>query len=1047
MPGKTPTLIMALSAATLISALGASTSAIASNGFDDERLTKRTHGEVTSRIKQLQLSSPVSTQADPHTILNRKIPSDIGKQRVIVRLKSKSVSRHFDQSWSGRNSHKAKIKNDQDRFMSRVSKMAPESKSMARVQLLINAVFMDVDASKIDEISKDQDVYSVHRVRDYQMDLSETVPYIGAQLAQDSGFDGTNIKVAVLDSGIDYTHAAFGGGGTLADYEAAWGTFIGDPTQTSRDGLFPTSKVVDGYDFVGEDWPNSPEAPDDDPIDFQGHGTHVADIIGGLAGVAPGVDLYAVKVCSAVSSSCSGMALIQGMEYAVDPNGDGDPSDAVDIINMSLGSNYGQPFDDDLAAAVDNASSLGVLTVASAGNGGNKPYVNGTPAAAATALSVAQTQVPSASLPFLTVDGDDFAAAFQSWSVKPTGIVAGIIQYGDGAGRNLNGCAAFTNDLTGLAVLVNRGSCNFTLKIKNINDAGGVIGIIGLVDGSDPFSGGDGGDRPITIPGYMVSLATANAFRDQAGSELVVDPANGLDLIGQMVGSSSRGPQHDATTLIKPEIGAPGASVSAIAGTGTGSGVFGGTSGAAPMVSGSAAILLQSAPNLKPAEIKARLINTGDTDIQTDPNTGLAPISRIGGGEVRVDKALSNQVAAWDAKTLQGALSFGFVDVDKNVVNLQKIVKIRNYSNKTRNFSVTPTFRYEDDALRGAVSVHVPSGKVMVKAGNTATVVVEMRIIGALLTGNAMNSGSSGADPDSLTFNEYDGYLVFDDGINPIKMPWHVLPRKAANVKSRTRLNIKKGVDEISLKNTGVGTAQLDAFSLIALSDNQSSGGLGEQSPTPDIRAVGVSTIPVPAGFCSANDSFVWVFAINSWERQQHLLPVSYQVVLDTNQDGAPDYVVLNRDLSGPTTITDGRQLTWVLDVATGTLGAFFFAEHATNTGNTMLTICGEQIGMNASNFLNTPVNTDVFADDFYFGGPGDAVTGLTITPLGERYLGTTEGDIPAQSKGILNVQDFGELPGNSPELGLMLITNGDRGPENRGGATQKSEAILIKTK
>ena len=98
----------------------------------------------------------------------------------------------------------------------------------------------------------------------------------------------------------------------------------------------------------------------------------------------------------------------------------------------------------------------------------------------------------------------------------------------------------------------------------------------------------------------------------------------------------------------------------------------------------------------------------------------------------------------------------------------------------------------------------------------------------------------------------------------------------------------------------------------------------GAQSPTPDIRAVGVNTFPVPAGFCSGQDSFIWAFAINTWERQTHLLPVSHQVVLDTNQDGVDDYVILNRDLSGPTTIDDGRQVTWVLDLSTGGLSAFF---------------------------------------------------------------------------------------------------------------------------
>ena len=58
--------------------------------------------------------------------------------------------------------------------------------------------------------------------------------------------------------------------------------------------------------------------------------------------MAPGASLYAVKVCSAVSTSCSGVAMVQGLEYAVDPNGDGSMADALDVVNMSLGSSYGQ---------------------------------------------------------------------------------------------------------------------------------------------------------------------------------------------------------------------------------------------------------------------------------------------------------------------------------------------------------------------------------------------------------------------------------------------------------------------------------------------------------------------------------------------------------------------------------------------------------------------------------------------------------------------------------------------------------------------------------
>jgi hypothetical protein len=641
------------------------------------------------------------------------------------------------------------------------------------------------------------------------------------------------------------------------------------------------------------------------------------------------------------------------------------------------------------------------------------------------------------------------------------------VQYGNGAGGNLNGCAAFApGSLTGKIVLVDRGACNFTLKVKNVGDAGGLIGIIGLIAPGDPFEGGDGGDRPIDIPGFMVSQTVSNRLKSGLPNTVVrFDPNVGIPLAGTIVGSSSRGPQHENTTLIKPEIGAPGASVSAIAGTGTGEGPFGGTSGAAPMVSGAAALILQgyggttatdkgSAPGkafgngLKPLEVKALLMNNGETDIINDALLGtLAPITRIGGGEVRVDRALAAPVAAWDKDVPAGALSFGFVDVADNTVTLTKTVVVRNYSNKQLTYTVTPTFRFADDVANGAVSVSAPA-KVVVKPGigRDTTFKVTLTIDGAKLRGNFMNSGSQGAAPATLTTNEYDGYLILNDGSHPIHLAWHVLPRKDARVvPSTTELVPGSFPQVIGLNNTGVGTAQNDAYALLAVSDNLPEGGLGGQSPTPDIRAVGINTFPVPAGFCSANPSFLWVFAVNTWERQEHLLPVSHQIWLDTNQDGTDDYVVLNRDASGLGTISDGRQLAWVLNLSTGSASAFFFAEHSTNTGNTALIICGEQIGMNAANLLETQVNMDVIAQDFYYGGPGDIVAGLTVTPLGEQFYGVSN-DVAGNSydPAGLAVYDFGLFPGNTPELGLMLITNGDRGAGNRGGATQGTEALLF---
>jgi minor extracellular serine protease Vpr len=1019
------------------------------------------------RVADLALDAPLQLDGLAVGQLSAELLGTQGAQQVIIRLTTPSGADAFERGADTRAARAAAIA-QQNAFINTIRALDPNARVIARIQTVLNAVFVEVNASVLPQLAQDPRVVRIAPVGLYQMDLSETVPYIGASAVQATGFDGAGITVAVLDSGIDYTHAALGGSGNPADYAA------NDPT-ILEPGTFPTAKVVGGYDFVGSLWPGGPLLPDPDPLDDgqeAGHGTHVAHIIGGVGGVAPGVRLYAVKVCSSISTACSGIAILQGVEFAADPDGDGRYNDRVDIINMSFGAPYGQPFDDDLAAAVDNATRLGILTVASAGNAGDKPYITGTPSSASTALSVAETAVPSAFLPFMQIVAPasivgQFPAVFQSWSAPLMGVVEAPVQYGNGAGGNLLGCAPFApGSLAGKAVLVDRGDCNFTLKISNVSQAGGLIGIIGLVAPGEPFVGGDGGDRPIDIPGYMVSQAVANRLKAGLPNTVVrFDPNVGVPLIDSVVNTSSRGPQHDGPTIIKPEIAAPGASVSAIAGTGTGLAPFGGTSGAAPMVSGSAALLLHAyggtratpggtppgqalGHGLKPIEVKALLMNNGETHIINDPLTGaLAPITRIGGGEVRVQRALAAPVAAWDDAVPSGALSFGFVDVADHFVTLTKTVRLRNLDNRRRTYAITPTFRFSNDAASGAVAVHAPpTVEVRPGQGRDTLFTVTMTINGALLPGNFMSSGSQGANPAALSVNEFDGYLILDDGTHPIHLPWHVLPRKAARVAPGTMSLIPGSFPQvIALNNSGVGIAQNDAYALLAVSPNQPQGGRGEQSPTPDIRAVGVNTFPVPAGFCSANPSFIWTFAINTWERQRHLLPVSHQVWLDTNQDGISDFVVLNRDASGLNTIVDGRQVTWAVNLHTGSASAFFFAEHSTNTGNTVLSICGEQIGLTVAAMLNRRVDMFVIAQDFYYGGPGDRVDGLTATPLGERFFGVVS-DLPgnmADPSGLA-VYDFGPLTGNSPELGLMLFTNGDRGAGNRGGATRPTEALLF---
>ncbi len=1067
---------IAISAAA---ACGAVVMASAATDVSAADRTNRADRALPASIEALRLAQPVTSTGNSVSRVEPALLSATGTQQVLVRLRTMPAARVDESLPADQVMQRERVRLEQSQFRNRTARNAPRARTLANVENVLNGVFMEVDAAQIPVLAADPAVERISRVVDYRLDLAETVPYVRQRTDGALPFTGRGVTVAVIDSGIDFTHAAFGSPGTPEFYQECYAQRDVAPTGQCAKFFGPRApKVIGGYDFVGEAWPNGPLAPDPNPIDNgnaatggTGHGTHVADIIAGRQGVARDARLVAIKACSAVGSSCSGIALIQALEFAVDPNGDGNFRDRVDIINMSLGAPYGRPFDDDLAFAVDSATALGVLTVASAGNSADKPYATGTPSAATTALAVAQTAVPSAVQPLMRIlspasIAGTFPAVFQPWSAPLSAAIEAPVQFGDGAGGNTLGCDPFApGSLAGKIVLVDRGTCSFSVKAANVSAGGGLASIIGLVAPGDPFEGGFGGGD-VTTPSYMVSQAVANRLRSGLPNTVVrFDPTEAIPLVMSMVGSSSRGPQHAPRHLIKPEIGAPGASVSAIAGSGSGTRAFGGTSGAAPMVAGAAAVVLEATGGtkttphgtppgkafghgLRPIEVKALLMNNAEPNIRNDALTGtLAPITRIGAGELRVRDAAYAPVAAWDARGSQAALSFGFVDVSRDKVTLERTVRVRNYDNPGRSYRVTPTFRFKDDEDNGAVTVSAPKFVTVGPGrGRDTLFTVRLTIDGAKLRGNFMSSGSQGANPAALTTNEYDGYLVLDDGRHQLQLPWHVLPRKAARVVPSTTALVPGSLPQvIGLNNTGVGTAQNDVYALIATAPRLPIGGRGEEEPTPSIRAVGINTFPVPAGFCSAAPSFLWTFAVNTWVRQEHLLPVSHLLFLDTDRDGVDDFVVLNRDASGLGTISDGRQLSWVLNLRTGAANAFFFAEHSTNTGNTVLTICGEQIGMNAANLLNTRVNMDVIAQDFYFGGPGSEVTGLTVTPLGERFYGEAN-DVPGRTNDPqgLRAFDFDPFPGNSPELGLMLITNGDRGAGNRGGATKDTEALLL---
>ncbi|MDE2657373.1 MAG: S8 family serine peptidase, partial [Verrucomicrobiota bacterium] len=150
-----------------------------------------------------------------------------------------------------------------------------------RYSRLVNALRVRITREKRAALAKRAGVKRVERPRVYEPLTKTSVPAIGAKTVwgtRTTGFDGEGIRVAVIDTGVDYTHAMFGGPGTKEAYQS------NDSTKV-EEGTFPTDKV-DGWDFAGKDYSgvNDVPLPDGDPLDRSGygHGTHVAGIVGGV---------------------------------------------------------------------------------------------------------------------------------------------------------------------------------------------------------------------------------------------------------------------------------------------------------------------------------------------------------------------------------------------------------------------------------------------------------------------------------------------------------------------------------------------------------------------------------------------------------------------------------------------------------------------------------------------------------------------------------------------------------------------------------------------
>ena len=413
-----------------------------------------------------------------------------------------------------------------------------------------------------------QSIQSQNEIKTY---IENSVPYIGTEIPRMDGIDGTGIKIAVIDTGVDFNHPDLFG----------WGS----------DG-----KVIGGYNFIEENQL---------PMDNNGHGTKVAGIIaadGSIFGVAPKAKILAYKV-SEDGEGVSAELITRAIEKAIE--------DEADIINISLGVNKTNSKIDN---AVNHALDNGIFVVTAAGNDGPKLETIGSPGRNFESITVGATynNMTSSLIATLEINEKQYTVIPMVGSSKTVEPIIGKIIFG-GHGK--------IDDLKELDVkdailIVERGSnvkgelLFFSIKEMNAADAGAKALIVynnepGIFLGEliHEFSG----------PGYMPQIPVVSIDREEGLEivELIKNNNKGImhlfynpDFVAHF---SSKGPV--SPFYIKPDIVAPGAYINTTQNNASYN-FTSGTSFAAPHVSGAAALLLQKNPELQNYEIKSLLLTT-----------------------------------------------------------------------------------------------------------------------------------------------------------------------------------------------------------------------------------------------------------------------------------------------------------------------------------------------------------------------------------------------------------------------------------------------------
>ena len=418
----------------------------------------------------------------------------------------------------------------------------------------------------------------------------------------------------------------------------------------------------------------------DSPADADGHGTHVASIaagnpvdadvfgrkVGRISGMAPRARVAVYKACwlppGGARASCSIADSQKAIEDAVE--------DGVDVISYSIGSIDNSLTDpDDLALLA--AADAGILAVTPAGNDGPNPGSIDSPATTPWVISVgASSRTGNRVAEGIRVNKPEaIAGNYESKEATFTpkledrGPITGILVLAnDGetitqgeVGTVFDACSALTNgdEINGFIALVQRGGCNFDVKLGNVEDAGAVAMVVFNNDAGVVLMSGN--SIGAIIPAVMIGQADGLLLRDRIQSdetvEITLDKAIFITFaeVGDvMAGFSGRGPSFGDPDFLKPDVIAPGVE---ILGGQSPDAAFGfpgekfqyltGTSQSVPHVAGIAALLKESNPDWTPAEIKSALMTSARQDILKEDQVTPADSFDMGAGHIVPNSAVA----------------------------------------------------------------------------------------------------------------------------------------------------------------------------------------------------------------------------------------------------------------------------------------------------------------------------------------------------------------------------------------------------------------------